>query len=294
MTGFQRSSPRRYGRAHVPGGAKHDWRHADYLVALYGVSAVVLAALGGASGACGGWPGEAGMEPCPAPVPPAASVMGRSVTGSASQAPAARASHRPDQNRLARVVSCSRAGRGSPAQSRPNVPNGHARRGSALVIWWSIASRIRPLVLRPCRPGGSRAAQPARSHSRPEFRRHVHAIADGGKVPRLAQVGRSASCAPVAVARLLENCDHLDTQRRDHVPVLSAAWSRRIGDRGSGDQGADQRHHACGQGCRRCQAGMDEPVRDYGAGHIGDQRTAPLMAGPGWCWPRCADLLMSP
>ena len=43
-----------------------------------------------------------------------------------------------------------------------------------------------------------------------------------------------------------------------------------------GDQGADQPHHLRGQGCRLRQAGMDEAVRDGGAGHVGDQLPAPL------------------
>ena len=48
------------------------------------------------------------------------------------------------------------------------------------------------------------------------------------------------------------------------------------GDRRGGDQGADQPYHLCGQGRRRRQAGMDEPVRDGGAGDVGDQLPGPL------------------
>ena len=45
---------------------------------------------------------------------------------------------------------------------------------------------------------------------------------------------------------------------------------------GGGDQGADQRDHAGGQRRRLRQAGVDEPVRDRCAGHVGDQQPAPL------------------
>ena len=46
--------------------------------------------------------------------------------------------------------------------------------------------------------------------------------------------------------------------------------------RGGGDQGADQPHHVRGQGCRRRQAGMDEPIGHGSAGDVGDQLAAPL------------------
>src|SRR5712691_1187625 len=45
---------------------------------------------------------------------------------------------------------------------------------------------------------------------------------------------------------------------------------------GGGDQGADQPHHAGRQVSRSRQAGVDEPRRDLGAGHVADQLPAPL------------------
>lgn len=48
------------------------------------------------------------------------------------------------------------------------------------------------------------------------------------------------------------------------------------GHRGGGDQGADQPRHVRGQGRRFRQAGLDEPVRHDGTGHVRDQLPAPL------------------